>query len=680
VDIAWQGKLVYVLSDCLRIIESRTNGSLREVGSLPVAGNRLLTTGTLLYILGQSLNIRVVDVRHPEIPSLIADFALPRESGNLLEPTGIVMKGRYAFVSYLRRYLGAGVTFGGFMILDVSDPKNPYPVTDFRWGYPTYGIALDGDSLYLIVDQKLFLFDIRQPLGPVMVGWVAAPASPYQISIQNGLAYVVGTNSEIRVFALQGNDLPRELLRITTRGEAARVVAWNDRLFVADGWAGLAVFDHSIRSSLVEIGRLTTIGDANDIAVAGNFAYLTDAHWGLRILSLSDRDHPAEIARFQTAGTAGSLRLNGPRAYVAEGPAGLEILDISDPTRPRRLGQLATTASLFDVAVQGDYAMIANGPAGLGVVRVSDPAHPVIIARSTACAYAASVAGIGNRVFVCDQSATRGVWEFDLSQPDRPIPRKWLSGLGTPAQVALEGFQLGVAETDQGLHLVDVSRPGALLGMGELRLPGWFQGLAFHNHLVYVADNSFGLRVINALDPYYLSQSGFFPAAGQPRHVAVAHGRAYLTAGDGGVYVFRFLGASDLAVRDFDFEPQDVKAGTELRLSGEIANQSTTPTAVGVWVKVFVSRKRDFSEPRWLLCPPLRLQPGLTPLTPIDLANQRFVVLTSVPKGVYTVGIIIDEDNELAELSKHNNIMWLLNKPLYVGPRPAAVRSWSLYR
>ena len=676
-DIAWQGNLACVLADTFRIIESGTDGSLRELASLPVAGSRLVTTGTLVYILGKSMNIRVVDIRHPDIPVLIADFALPHGPQETAEPTGIVTKGHYAFVSYKRLNIGSGIIYGGFMVLDTSDPKTPYVVTDFRWGFPTYGVALDGDSLYLIVDRWLYLFDVRQPLGPVTVGSVAGPVFPYGITLQGNRAYVTAVNSEIRSYALQGIDLPRELLRIQTPGEAAKTAASSNRLFVADGWAGLRIFDGSAGSSLVEIGRLTVASDASDVAVAGNYAYLADGRLGLSVLSLANPDQPKEVARFQTAGSAGTVRLAGSRAYVAEGPAGLEILDVSDPARPLRLGQLATTATVLDVAVQGNYALIANGPAGLGVVRVSDPSHPAVIGQSSSSTYAVSVTGIGNRAFVCDQSGARGLWEYDLSQPDRPVVRKRLPELGAPAQAALEGFQLAVAETDVGLHMVDVTWPGMLLGQGGLKTAGWFQGVALKDHLVYVADSNLGLQVINAVDPYFISQSGFFPTAGQPRRVAVAGGRAYLAAGSGGLYVLRYLGAPDLNIRDFDFDPQDVKAGTELRLSGEIVNESTTPTAVGVWAQVFVSRRRDFSEPRWLLCPPLWLEPGLKSL---NLANQRFVVLSSVPKGVYTVGIIVDADNNLAELSKNNNAMWLLSKPLYVGPRPAAVQSWMLYR
>jgi hypothetical protein len=459
-----------------------------------------------------------------------------------------------------------------------------------------------------------------------------------------------------------------------------KVAVAGNRLFMAGGQAGLRILDEPTSAGLVELGGLNPTSLASDIAIAGQHAYLADGPLGLRVYDLGDPDRPREIAHYQTIGTAIGVCLNGSRAYVSAEMAGLEVLDIQDPAQPRHLATLDTSGSVQGVSILGDYALVADGTGGLLVVRISDPAHPVIYSQSKTPGYASSVVGVVNRAYVCDMSGTLGLWAINVGNPAFPAAEGQLASLSAAAQVAYDGRHLGLAETDGGFRTIQAGPPGLFRTIGKLEIIGWFQGLAMEGNLAYVADANFGLRVLNVLDPYSPSQAGFVPTPGFPRRVAVAHGRIYMAAGEAGLYVLQFHWASDLTIQELDFDPQEVVVGSELHLAGKVSNSSTTPTATGAWVKVYASPTRDFAEPRWLLCPPLRLEAGMTQVRPIDLAQRRFVVLGGIPKGIYTVGIIVDSDNEVAEFREENNILWLPDKPLYIGPPPAGVKSWKQYK
>jgi len=677
-DIAVTRDMACVLANGLWVIDLRQPDSLRDLSYLPLSGNRLFTSGTLVYVLGRFPSLQIVDLRHPDQPNFLAQLEIS-QSRQATELTGMVMKEHYALVSYIRYGLSPGTpTVGGFALIDVSNPKAPWLVYDYPLGTPVYGIALDHDSLYLVANGLVGLFEVQDPLAPQQVGWVAGPLSPRRVSLANGRAIMLGFASQIWAFALEGINLPHEILHTTTRGDPVDLKAAGNRAFVADGEAGLTVWDFATSAALTEIGNLSAISAANDIALWGDYAYLADGQAGVRVFSLSDPDHPAEVARFQTAAPATGLSINGLQLYIAEQTSGLEILDIRQPVRPVRLAFLPLSGQVEGVTVRGNYAYVAGGTEGLMVVRISDPAHPAVIGRSQAPGYAEAVTATADRVFVCDQ--TGGIVEINVSNPASPTATGRLGSDGTALQAVADGQRLAVAESDHGLRVVDIGLPGHPRTLGQLEMIGGFQGLAFQDGLAYVADAQFGLRVINAVDPRHLSLAGFYATAGRPRRVAVAHHRIYLAAGNAGFYVLRYSGAPDLAIRDFDFDPQEVVAGTELHLRGRIVNYATTPTATAAWAKVYVSETPDFAEPRWLFCPPIRLPAGMTNLTPYDLAAHRFIVFVGFPKRKFYLGIIVDTDNEVAEFSKNNNMEWITRKPIFVGPRPLRAKSWTLYR
>ena len=679
-NIALSGSLACVLADGLWVVDASDSRSLREVGHLPLSGEKLLTSGTVVFVLGTSPNIQVVDIRYPSSPLRIGLLDLPHSSEDVVEATGLAIKGRYALVSYVRRYYTHGfIMVGGFTLLDISDPKTPGVLGDFRTQSPVYGAALDGNSLYLLQDRRIELYDVTNPLIPQSVGGVVGPNFSHDISIMSGRAYVAGSQSAIWTFALAGAQLPRELVRGTARGEAVAIAATDKHLFVADGWAGFRIFDATKTGALAEVGSLNPVSDASDIAVANHYAFVADGRSGLRVFDLYNRDRPIEVGGFKTSAPALGVRINGSYACVVEDAYGLELLDLHKPASPTRLAAMATSGSMRGVTFLGEYALIADGPGGLLLIRLTDPAHPVSFGRCSAPGYAESVVASVNRAFVCDRSALAGLWEINVSSPGFPTVADRFAVEGEAVDLALSGDRVCMTVADQGLRVLEVVRPGALRTTARVATSGSFQGVAYEGNVAYIADASFGVRVFSLLDPYNPSEAGFITTAGFPRRVAIAYGRIYLAAGDAGLYVLRYHWSPDLTIRDFDCQTQDVVAGSEVYLSGDIFNNSTTPTVAAFSVNVCVSPHRYFADPRILLCPPLRVEAGFSHLNPINLAQQHFVVLGNVPNGIYRLGIIVDADNEVAEFREDNNVAWV-DSPFYVGPRPTAAKSWQFYR
>jgi len=686
-DIALSGDFTYVLAGGLWILglgEAPT--SFCEVATLPVSGDRVFASGGVVYVTGGRPDIAVVDVRVPEDPREVGGLDLPHDPGEVLSPTQLVASGRYAYVAYERRGLDPGLPArGGYMLLDAADPKALYPVLDFRFGQPIYGLALQDGVLYLLADGRLYAVDVADPTVPKLIGEVEGPRFPHSVATSGaGFAYVTGNQSEVWVFALRAGEVPLLFSRLVTGGEALEAAAGGaaatvSPLFVADGWAGLTVFESRGASGFAKISRWIPLGDSYDVAVSRGRLYVADGESGLRIFDLSDPDNPAEVGSFPTMGPAVAVEVRDTVVFVAERKSGLEIVDVADPAHPLRLGAIATTGTALDVALVGDYALVAAGSEGLLVVRADDPARPSVFGRFRTAGPAVAVAASATRAFVCDGALA--VWVVDISSPGFPRAVASFAAEGFPSGIAWDGRSLYVAETDRGLGIVGFDPRGRPLNVSRLhRAGGWFVGVCAAGNLAYVADAGFGLRIAAVSNPCRPSEAGFITVPGYPRNVAIGAERIYLAAGCAGLYVFHFHWSPDLAVHGFDFEPCDVSAGDEIRISGEILNESTTPTVAGAWVEICASPNYDFSEPRYLLCPRFRIEPGFAGLASVNLALRRFVVLSGIPDGAYRVGVVVDSENEVAEFREDNNVVWRPRKILYVGERPSGARAWVLYR
>ena len=112
-----------------------------------------------------------------------------------------------------------------------------------------------------------------------------------------------------------------------------------ERLVRAVSWllAGTGVF--WIAQSFWVDGRLH-FGNPSAVVALGDRVWVADGAAGLAVL---DRASGAELARAPTVGEAAHLPVLGDLVLTAEGPAGVGLYDRSGAGAPRRLAQLDTT-------------------------------------------------------------------------------------------------------------------------------------------------------------------------------------------------------------------------------------------------------------------------------------------------------------------------------------------------
>lgn len=138
----------------------------------------------------------------------------------------------------------------------------------------------------------------------------------------------------------------------------------------------------------------------------------------------------------------------------------------------------------------------------------------------------------------------------------------------------------------------------------------------------------------------------------------------------------------NLTIRDFDFSPEDVTTtgGDAIAFAGTIENSGSHSTTGSFRVEVRIWPYPDFEPTGPLLCDSFEITTLLNPGEGVSLDSLPPRTTHALPAGVYSVGIIVDSQDSVAEQNEDDNITWVVRKKLFVGARPTGTRVWVRYR
>jgi hypothetical protein len=248
----------------------------------------------------------------------------------------VVVRGNYAYCT---------ASQNGFIIVDISDPANPFVKGRCSTGAKARAVVLSGNYAYVACQyQFLWVKDLVLDIIDI-----SNPASPTRLSSATN---TTGWGEDIDVY-----------------GKYAVVAADS---------GGLHIYDMSDTSGPVWVANFDTREDTEGVTVYGNYAYVPIGTDGLQVVDISDPADPVEVAFQQTGHDAEDAAISGNYLYLADGEAGLRILNISNPTAPALTGTCDTPEHARAVAAAGKYAYIADDAGGLQIIDISNPAAPTI--------------------------------------------------------------------------------------------------------------------------------------------------------------------------------------------------------------------------------------------------------------------------------------------------------------
>lgn len=146
---------------------------LMEVNGVAAAGN-------YAYI-ADFQGLSVLDITDPAHPEVVASL----EIGEFLTPAELSVAGDYAYLVWNNIW----EMYGGFSIIDVSDPENPSHLGYFSWEGYVCDIAFTEDYIF-VASGGLRVVNMSDPEYPHEVGFYDTNGSASGVAVAGNLTYV----------------------------------------------------------------------------------------------------------------------------------------------------------------------------------------------------------------------------------------------------------------------------------------------------------------------------------------------------------------------------------------------------------------------------------------------------------------------------------------------------------
>ncbi len=319
----------------------------------PNTGRQSVIQDGLAYVITND-SLVVFDVSDPP-PNGVTGLVEVRDS------EGLAIKGNHAFLSAWTE---------GLVVLDVSDPHNPFQIASLDLPNIAHHLDIEGDYVYVSTSAGLAIVDVSNPAAPELV----VPPTNYRgsrVAVGDGVVAVQGT----RLYFVDVSD-PLNPIHLATQPFGASrdhggVRVTNGHVFQAVGI--LRVFDLSDPQA----DPVATIEDwpgLNAVDVQGDLACVA-GRYNLALLDVSDPADPQLLGHMDLpADTPQSVKLVGDLAFVGFSSRGLWVVDISDTSAPVLLASTDRWVDrypIFDIEVRGQSAMMATGLA-FRILDISD--------------------------------------------------------------------------------------------------------------------------------------------------------------------------------------------------------------------------------------------------------------------------------------------------------------------
>jgi len=350
----------------------------RRLGGVDTPGlvQDLQVVGPRLFVADGSRGLSVYSVTDPTAPERVGHFDVTIKDADGLSAEGQAM--RVQVVGSTAYLLDWPV---GVRILDVTDPANPQERGRISNPRRINGMTVSGTKVALAVGADgIETWDVSDPATPVKAGTFDTAGSARAVASTGGRWMVADREGGLLVLA----DEPAGLRFAGGCGAAEfarRIQVEGGFAYVANGLAGLKIFDVRNPALPRPVGELDTPGNTVSLHVVGDRAYLADELGGMRIVDVSAPSRPVALGSYRTTAPIRSVEVRTGVAWVAADGAGVETLDIRIPTNVTRLGRFQTVGAAGDVAVADDYAFASDSSSGLVKLSASDPANLVVSAR-----------------------------------------------------------------------------------------------------------------------------------------------------------------------------------------------------------------------------------------------------------------------------------------------------------
>jgi hypothetical protein len=295
----------------------------------------------------------------------------------------------------------------------------------------TWDTVAGATSYELQVDDKAtFITPVADTSGiTVAAASVFLPDGDYHWRARGrGQDSVWGDWSEVRGFELKTMLITAQ---IQTRGYPQAVDVRGDYAFVADGEAGLSIYDVSDPDSLkFAASIMDTTNSAFGVSMAGHYAYLAYGRKQIQVVDITRLDSMKMLGSIgYTTGYAYDIEALDTTMVVVANHGKFSVFDVTDPNFPILLYEPHSPAR--SVVVRNMTAYLACEQVGVQIATISKTIAPVTLSIFRTPGNARDVAVAGNYAYVAD-----GREGLSATMRIRSSPARWFyRAAGTPTRL-----------------------------------------------------------------------------------------------------------------------------------------------------------------------------------------------------------------------------------------------------
>jgi len=385
--------------------------------------------------------------------------------------------------------------------------------------------------------------------GPVKDIWVASDITHIYVAC--------GTKGLQVVYLDQINDdLALIIGESETDGYTNGVMQYQNYAYVADGTNGLVVVDVSFPSNPQAIGNLSLTGIARDVWVMNNSTLLVAADFaGIFSVNIDNPATPVIIDSldFETEfpwidglppPKVYNVMTQDTIAYVSAGWGGMHTVSVANPANLRKLGKWTDTlpVDVRDAWIVGNLAYLAVGEKGVnGPIDVSNPSDPSI------APFSLDTKGYASTIFIEQDTAYigdgfNGHLLVNVGGQSQFTIQDSVETADITHHAAISGGYVFAAVGNSGVKVLNASvtnPPDYFLHEVEsYDTRGEARKIVKSGSWLYIADGSWGLTILDALNPTALAFKDEFVTSGDTCYdVDVSPTHAFLACGDNGMRI-----------------------------------------------------------------------------------------------------------------------------------------------
>lgn len=218
-------------------------------------------------------------------------------------------------------------------------------VTKNLTSHAAEAVARDGDWLYVLGGNTLYLYDVSSLLAPAFRDSVPLTQTYGAFAVHDGRAYLGRVGSEIEVYRKDGTKLLGDVPLPETLVTGLDVIS--GKLYVSAYRNGVNVYDLSSGSAQFE-RNVPTKGGARGVARSGDILYVAEGGTGVEAIDLVSGS-----TNVFDPGSVYNLISSGDRLYLACGQSGLVVCKPGPGLTLEKLGELIPPSGSVESAALG---------------------------------------------------------------------------------------------------------------------------------------------------------------------------------------------------------------------------------------------------------------------------------------------------------------------------------------